>query len=138
MVLQRASEGRTVLSTPKRRKMGSAQWWPAAHRNAFLIQRHAHILGAKLVQNERDHSGLLARGSKSRAGRAPPSAPRWRIAEQPVLLVVDQFSLLTFLDFLNVEPQLFLDLIVRAAVQIGDAGVHIELARRQLIITLPR
>ena len=48
------------------------------------------------------------------------------LAEQAVVRVVDQLALLPLLDRLDRQAQLLLDLVVRAAVEVGDAGVHVE------------
>ena len=48
------------------------------------------------------------------------------VGQQAVIAVVDQFVLLPLLDRLDGQPQLFLDLVVRAAVQVRNTGVHVE------------
>ena len=48
------------------------------------------------------------------------------VGEQAVLRVVDQLALLALLDGLDGQAQLLLDLVVRAAVEVGDAGVDVE------------
>jgi len=57
-VLYRASEGRTVLSTPKPRRIGCTQRWPArtamasAHRDSLPVERRANIFRTKTIQDE--------------------------------------------------------------------------------------
>ena len=51
------------------------------------------------------------------------------LCEQSVLRVVDQLGLLAFLDGLDGQSQLLGDLVVRARVQVGDPGVHVEQRR---------
>ena len=48
------------------------------------------------------------------------------IRDQPVVRADDQLALLVLLDRLDGQPQLFLDLVVRARVQVGDPGVHVQ------------
>ena len=48
------------------------------------------------------------------------------VGQKAVVRVVDQLGFLTFLDGFDGQAELFLDLVVRAAVQIGNAGMHIK------------
>jgi hypothetical protein len=62
-VLYDASDARTVLSTPKRRRIGWAQWWSGAHRNPFTIKRGSDIFRLVPLQNERNDAGFVGRGA---------------------------------------------------------------------------
>ena len=48
------------------------------------------------------------------------------VGEQAVLLVVDELALLALLDGLDGEAELLSDLVVRDAVEVGDARVDVE------------
>lgn len=48
------------------------------------------------------------------------------LRQQAVVGVVDEFAFLVFLDGLDGQAQLFLDLVMRAAVQVRNAGMHIQ------------
>ena len=64
-----------------------------------------------------------------RSGRAFPRLDLHRVIdviEQTVLQVVDEFALLPLFDLFDDQAQLFFDLIVRAAVHVGDARLQIE------------
>src|SRR6185369_11054484 len=52
--------------------------------------------------------------------------PGRHVVEEPVLLVVDELALLALLDRLDDEAQLLADLVVGAAVEVRDPGVHVE------------
>ena len=73
---------------------------------------------------------LVISASRSSGVGAPPRV--WMVCsgvdlrQQAVLGVVDQLGLLAFLDRLDGQPQLLGDLVVRAGVQVGDPGVHVE------------
>jgi hypothetical protein len=61
-----------------------------------------------------------------RAGQREDALLVAHLGQQAVVGVVDQLAFLVFLDGLDGQAQLFLDLVVRAAVEVGDAGVHIQ------------
>jgi hypothetical protein len=48
------------------------------------------------------------------------------LAIRPVVRVVDQLALLALLDRLDGQPELLGDLVVRAAVKVGDPGVDVD------------
>ena len=51
---------------------------------------------------------------------------RRSVGEQAIFGIVDQLAFLAFLDLFDQQPQLFLNLIEWMAVQVGDAGLHVE------------
>lgn len=79
-------------------------------------RRFFPYLGQQLVE--------VVRGR--RAGQREDALLVGHLRQQAVVGVVDQFAFLVFLDGLDGQAQLFLDLVVRAAVQVGDAGVDVK------------
>ncbi|KJR74497.1 hypothetical protein VS28_18615, partial [Vibrio cholerae O1 biovar El Tor] len=73
-------------------------------------------LGQQLIQ-------VVGRG---RAGQRENALLFRHLRQQAVIGVVDEFAFLVFLDGLDGQAQLFLDLVVRTAVEVGDAGVHVQ------------
>ncbi len=73
-------------------------------------------LGQQLVQ-------VVGRG---RAGQREDALLVRDLGQQAVVGVVDQLAFLVLLDGLDGQAQLFLDLVMRAAVEVGDARVHIQ------------
>ena len=61
-----------------------------------------------------------------RAGQREDALFIGDLGQQAVVGVVDEFAFLVFLDRLDRQAQLLLDLVVRAAVQVGDTGVHVQ------------
>ncbi|MCY1518706.1 hypothetical protein D9M68_534300 [compost metagenome] len=85
-------------------------------------------LGQQLVQ-------VVGRG---RAGQREDALLFAHLRQQAVVGVVDELALLVLLDRLDREAQLLLDLVVRAAVQVGDAGVHVEHGAHGIQVVLAR
>ena len=78
------------------------------------------------------HTLVISASRSSGVGRAAQRLDgllRGHLRQQPVLGVVDQLGLLALLDRLDGQPQLLGDLVVRAGVQVGDPGVHVEQRR---------
>lgn len=66
----------------------------------------------------------VIRGGRTGAG---VDALGWRDAmEKAVFAVIDELRFLSLLNRLYDQPQLFADLIIGFAVQIGDPGMHVE------------
>jgi hypothetical protein len=61
-----------------------------------------------------------------RAGEGGDALLVGHVGQQAVVGVVDELGFLALLDRLDGEAQLLLDLVVGAAVEVGDAGVHVE------------
>jgi hypothetical protein len=57
------------------------------------------------------------------------SHPRRDIGQNAVIRVEDELALLALLDLFDQQAKLFLDLIVRLVIEIGDAGLDIENGR---------
>jgi hypothetical protein len=74
----------------------------------------------------------------SSAGQREDALRVGDLGQQAVVRIVDQFAFLVFLDRLDRQAQLLLDLVVRAAVQVRHAGVHVEDRRHGVQVVLAR
>ena len=80
-----------------------------------------------LLPHLRDEGVEVVRGRRAGAGR---DAHRRRGArEEAVVGVVDELALLALFHHLDEDVELLADLVHRAAVQIGDAGLHLQRRR---------
>ena len=102
--------GGTPRRVHSRPKAAMARGW--ARKNAGSFQT--------LVSSSSRSSGV------GRRLRVRDDLRRRRIGDQAVIAVVDDFVFLLLLHLLDQQAQLFLNLIVGMAVEIGDAGLDVE------------
>ena len=77
------------LSSPKRRRIGCAQWWPERTAMPSWSSSAADLLGPLPVEHEGQHARLLRRGADHRAGPGTRREPLGRVHEQLVLVALD-------------------------------------------------
>ena len=78
----------------------------------------------RFLPHQRDQVVQIVRRRRPAEGRDPLRGST--VGDQPVIRAVDQLAFLMLLDGLDGEPELLLDLVVRAGVQVGDPGVHVQ------------
>jgi hypothetical protein len=57
---------------------------------------------------------------------------RMRVGEKAIFRIVDEFGLLPLLHLLGQQAHLFLDLVVRVIIEVGDARLHVEHGRYRI------
>ena len=75
---------------------------------------------------------------RGRTGQREDALAVRHLRQQAVVGIVDQLAFLVFLDGFDRQAQLFLDLVVRAAVQVGDAGMDVEHGGDRVEVQLAR